>query len=54
MNSMHTCMIWSKELLNISQMKVVLGTEDLDLAGPYRTERNVSEIVIHPLYNGIS
>ena len=23
MNSMHTCMIWSKELLNISQMKVV-------------------------------
>ena len=35
----------------ISQMKVVLGTEDLDLAGPYRTERNVSEIVIHPLYN---
>ena len=35
----------------ISQMKVVLGTEDLDLAGPYRNERNVSEIVIHPLYN---
>ena len=35
----------------ISQIKVVLGTEDLDLAGPYRTERNVSEIVIHPLYN---
>ena len=35
----------------ISQIKVVLGTEDLDLAGPYRTERNVSEILIHPLYN---
>ena len=35
----------------ISEIKVVFGTEDLDLAGPYRTERNVSEIVIHPLYN---
>ena len=35
----------------ISQMKIVFGSGDLSLTGPYRTERNVSEVIIHPLYN---
>ena len=34
-----------------SDMKLVFGTGDLDLAGPFRTERNISEVMIHPLYN---
>ena len=35
----------------ITDMRLVFGTGDLDLAGPFRTERNISEVMIHPLYN---
>ena len=35
----------------VSQIRTVLGSGDLSLAGPYRTERNISEAIIHPLYN---
>ena len=35
----------------VSQMRIVFGSGDLGLAGPYRTERNVSEVIIHPLYH---
>ena len=34
-----------------SEVKAVFGTEDLSLSGHHRTERNVSKIIIHPLYN---
>ena len=35
----------------ITEMTLVFGTGDLDLAGPFRTERNISDFMIHPLYN---
>ena len=36
---------------DITEMTLVFGTGDLSLAGPFRTERNISEVMIHPLYN---
>ena len=35
----------------ISQIKIVFGSGDLSMAGPFTTERNVTEVFIHPLYN---
>ena len=35
----------------VSQMRIVFGSGDLSLAGPYRIERNVSEAIVHPLYH---
>ena len=35
----------------ITETTLVFGTGDLSLAGPFRTERNISEVMMHPLYN---
>ena len=35
----------------VSQMRIVFGSGDLSMAGPFTTERNVTEVSIHPLYN---
>ena len=35
----------------ITEMNLVFGTGDLSLSGPFRTERTISEFIIHPLYN---
>ena len=35
----------------ISEIKIVFGSGDLSMAGPFTTERNVTEVFIHPLYN---
>ena len=41
----------AKNLLRISHpMRIVFGTSDLRLNSPYRTERNIANISIHPLY----
>ena len=35
----------------ITEMRLVFGTGDLSVAGPFRVERNILEFVIHPFYN---
>ena len=36
---------------DISELQIVFGTGDLSLTGPFRVERRISKILIHPKYN---
>ena len=36
---------------NISELRIVFGTGDLSHNGPFRVERTISKILIHPKYN---
>ena len=39
---------------DISELQIVFGTGDLSHTGPFRTERKISKILIHPKYQGES
>ena len=36
---------------DISELRIVFGTGDLSVTGPFRVSRKVSKILIHPKYN---